>query len=138
MKHFIKPMIVCMLLSVLSGCITVVPEVATDVLSVNSDPSGAHVALSTGAEGSTPCQFVLPRSGKLMVVISKEGFEQVEVMVQGKPTLKRVLSKLTGSFFGPSDVGRIGGVEANQLGADFELKPNPIEVKLKPKKETAQ
>tara|TARA_B100000809_G_scaffold236407_1_gene255425 strand:- start:311 stop:721 length:411 start_codon:yes stop_codon:yes gene_type:complete len=136
MKHFIKPTIVCMLLSVVSGCITsFVPEVATDVLSVNSNPSGAHVALSTGAEGSTPCQFVLPRSGKLMVVISKEGFEQVEVMVQGKPSLKRVMSNLT---FGSPNVSFIGGVEASQLGADFELKPNPIEVKLKPKKEQAQ
>ena len=135
MKHYIKPMIVCLLLSVLSGCITVVPEIATDVLFVNSDPSGAHVALSTGVEGSTPCQFVLPGSGKLMVVISKEGFEQVEVMVQGKPNLKRVMSNLT---FGSPNVSFIGGVKANQLGADFELKPNPIEVKLKPKKEQAQ
>lgn len=119
-----------MLLSVVSGCITsFVPEVATDVLSVNSNPSGAHVELSTGAEGSTPCQFVLPRSGRLMVVISKEGFEQVEVMVQGKPSLKRVMSNLTFN-------GTLGGV--NQLGADFELVPNPIEVKLKPKKEAAQ
>jgi hypothetical protein len=73
-----------------------------------------------------------------MVVISKEGYEQVEVMVQGQPTLKRVMSNLRGSFFGSSDVGRIGGVAANQVGADFELIPNPIEVKLKPKKETAQ
>jgi len=135
MKYFIKPMIVCLLLSVLSGCITVVPEVATDVLSVNSDPSGAHVALSTGAVGSTPCRFVLPRNGKLMVVISKEGFEQVEVMVQGKPSLKKVMSNLA---FGSPNVSFIGGVGANQLGSDFELKPNPIEVKLKPKKETAQ
>jgi hypothetical protein len=112
MKHFIKPTIVCMLLSVVSGCITsFVPEVATDVLSVNSDPSGADVALSTGAEGSTPCQFVLPRSGKLMVVISKESFEQVEVMVQGKPSLKRMMSNLT---FGSPTVSFIGGVRANQ------------------------
>ena len=125
-----------MLLSVVSGCITsFVPEVATDVLSVNSDPSGTDVALSTGAEGSTPCQFVLPRSGKLMVVISKEGFEQVEVMVQGKPSLKKVMSNLA---FGSPNVSFIGGVGANQLGSGLELAPNPIEVKLKPNKETAK
>ena len=67
-----------------------------------------------------------------MVVISKEDFEQVEVMVQGKPSLKRVMSNLA---FGSPNVSFIGGVEANQLGSGFELKPNPIEVKLKPKKE---
>jgi hypothetical protein len=138
MKHFIKPTIVCMLLSVVSGCITVVPEIATDVLFVNSDPSGAHVALSTGAEGSTPCQFVLPRSGKLMVVISKDGYEQVEIIVQGKPTLKGVMNKLTESSFGSPNVSFIGGVGANQLGSGLELAPNPIEVKLKPNKETAK
>ena len=138
MKHFIKPAIVCMLLSVLPGCITVVPEIATDVLFVNSDPSGAHVALSTGVEGRTPCQFVLPRRGKLMVVISKDGYEQVEIIVQGKPTLKGVMNKLTGSSFGSPNVSFIGGVGANQLGSDLELAPNPIEVKLKPNKETAK
>ena len=79
LKPFIKPTIVCMLLSVLSGCITVVPEVATDVLSVNSDPPGAQVRLSTGVKGITPCQFALPRKAKLMVVIEKESYEQVEV-----------------------------------------------------------
>ena len=138
MKHFIKPAIVCTLLSVLPGCITVVPEIATDVLFVNSDPSGAHVALSTGVEGRTPCQFVLPRRGKLMVVISKDGYEQVEIIVQGKPTLKGVMNKVTGSSFGATDVRLLGGVESNQLGSGIELAPNPIEVKLKPNKETAK
>ena len=138
MKHFIKPTIVCMLLSVLPGCITVVPEIATDVLFVNSDPSGAHVALSTGVEGRTPCQFVLPRRGKLMVVISRDGYEQVEVIVQGKPTLKGVMNNLTGSSFGTTDVRLLGGVESNQLGSSIELAPNPIEVKLKPNKETTK
>ena len=91
MKHFIKPMIVCLLLSVLSGCATMVQKSATDLLYVNSDPPGAQVTLSTGVKGITPCQFALPRKAKLMVVIEKESYEQVEVMVQGIPTPKRVL-----------------------------------------------
>ena len=91
MKHFIKPMIVCLLLSVLSGCATMVQKSATDLLYVNSDPPGAQVTLSTGVKGITPFQFELPRKAKLMVVIEKESYEQVEVMVQGIPTPKRVL-----------------------------------------------
>ena len=134
--QIIKPIITCMMLNMLSGCATMVQKSATDLLYVNSDPPGAQVRLSAGLKGITPCQFELPRKAKLMVVIEKEGYEQVEVMVQGITTPKRVLiSGLGNQIVG---AGLLGEMVDDQSGAAFELKPNPIEVKLKPKKEAAK
>ena len=136
MEHFIKPMIVCILISVTSGCGTVFQQSAIDLLYVKSDPPGAQVTLSTGVKGITPCQFELPRKAKLMVVIEKEGYEQVEVVVQGIKTPKKfLLSGLGNLMLGANE---LGALVDDQTGAAYELKPNPIEVKLKPKKETAQ
>ena len=134
--QIIKPIITCMMLNMLSGCATMVQKSATDLLYVNSDPPGAQVRLSTGGKGITPCQFELPRKAKLMVVIEKESYEQVEVMVQGIPTPKRVLISGLGNHI--VGAGLLGVMVDDQSGAAFELKPNPIEVKLKPKKEAAQ
>ena len=128
MKYFIKTTIVCMLLSVLSGCATMVQKSATNLLYVNSDPPGAQVTLSTGVKGITPCQFELPGKSKLMVVIEKEGYEQQEVFVEAAPTLRSVvLSGLAA-----------GGGSPYHREPVYEFKPNPIEVKLKRKKNPAQ
>ena len=71
-----------------------------------------------------------------MVVIEKEGYEQVEVVVQGIKTPKKfLLSGLGNLMLGANE---LGALVDDQTGAAYELKPNPIEVKLKPKKETAQ
>jgi len=134
--QIIKPVFICVLLSMVSGCGTIVQQSAIDLLYVKSDPPGAQVTLSTGVKGITPCQFELPRKAKLMVVIEKEGYEQVEVMVQGIPTPKRVLISGLGNHI--VGTGLLGVMVDDQSGAAFELKPNPIEVKLKPKKETGQ
>ncbi|SVC39600.1 uncharacterized protein METZ01_LOCUS292454 [marine metagenome] len=134
--QIIKPVFICILLSMVSGCGTIVQQSAIDLLYVKSDPPGAQVTLSTGVKGITPCQFELPRKAKLMVVIEKEGYEQVEVMVQGITTPKRALiSGLGNQIVG---AGLLGEMVDDQSGAAFELKPNPIEVKLKPKKEAAK
>ena len=113
-----------------------VQKSATNLLYVNSDPPGAQVTLSTGVKGITPCQFELPGKSKLMVVIEKEGYEQQELFVQGVPTVGRVLmSGLGNSVAGGSVLGRVGGLVDDQTDAVFELKPNPIEVKLKRKED---
>ena len=136
MNHFIKPVILCILISVTSGCATVAQQSATDLLYVKSDPSGAQVTLSTGVKGITPCQFELPRKAKLMVVIEKEGYEQVGVVVQGIITPKKfLLSGLGNHLVGAN---QLGALVDDQTGAAYELKPNPIEVKLKPKKDVAR
>ena len=136
MKHFIQAIPVCLLLFLASGCVTVVDQGSANRLFVNSDPSGARVTLSTGETGITPCQFVLLRKGKWMVVIEKEGYEQQELFVQGVPTVGRVLmSGLGNSVAGGSVLGRVGGLVDDQTDAVFELKPNPIEVKLKRKED---
>ena len=134
--QIVKVIITCMMLNMLSGCATMIQKSATNLLYVNSDPPGAQVTLSTGVKGVTPCQFELPRKAKLMVVIEKEGYEQVEVVVQGIITPKKfLLSGLGNHLVGAN---QLGALVDDQTGAAYELKPNPIEVKLKPKKDVAR
>ena len=97
-------------------------------LFVHSDPPGAQVTLSSGEKGVTPCQFMLPTTGKAMVVIEKEGYEQQEVFVEAAPTLRSVV--LSGLA--------TGGGSRYPMEPVYEFKPNPIEVKLKRKENPAQ
>ena len=126
--EIIKPVFICVLLSMVSGCGTIVQQSAIDLLYVKSDPPGAQVTLSTGVKGITPCQFELPGKSKLMVVIEKEGYEQQEVFVEAAPTLRSVVL---------SGVAAGGGSPYHREPV-YEFKPNPIEVKLKRKKNPAQ
>lgn len=128
MKRFNQAIPAGLLLSVLTGCVTMGDRVDVNRLFVHSDPPGAQVTLSSGEKGVTPCQFMLPTRGKAMVVIEKEGYEQQEVFVEATPTLRSVvLSGLAA-----------GGGSPYHREPVYEFKPNPIEVKLKRKKNPAQ
>jgi len=71
---------------------------------------------------------MLPTRGKAMVVIEKEGYEQQEVFVEATPTLRSVV--LSGLA--------TGGGSPYTREPVYEIKPNPIEVKLKRKENPAQ
>jgi len=128
MKHFNQAIPAGLLLSVLTGCVTMGDRVDVNRLFVHSDPPGAQVTLSSGEKGVTPCQFMLPTRGKAMVVIEKEGYEQQEVFVEATPTLRSVV--LSGLA--------TGGGSPYPREPVYEFKPNPIEVKLKRKENPAQ
>jgi len=128
MKHFNQAIPAGLLLSVLTGCVTMGDRVDVNRLFVHSDPPGAQVTLSSGEKGVTPCQFMLPTRGKAMVVIEKEGYEQQEVFVEAAPTLRSVV--LSGLA--------TGGGSPYPREPVYEFKPNPIEVKLKRKENPAQ
>jgi len=128
MKHFNQAIPAGLLLSVLTGCVTMGDRVDVNRLFVHSDPPGAQVTLSSGEKGVTPCQFLLPTRGKAMVVIEKEGYEQQEVFVEAAPTLRSVV--LSGLA--------TGGGSPYPREPVYEFKPNPIEVKLNRKENPAQ
>lgn len=108
-----------------SGC-TTITRGTKDVLVVESDPSGADVALSNGLRGKTPTSFELPRKNALTVIISKDGYETVTVNVTPK-----VVGAGGAGMAGNVLVGGLIGVAVDaSTGAMKDLKPNPVRVTL--------
>jgi hypothetical protein len=109
----------------LSGCATITRG-TKDTLIVESDPAGADVRLSTGQTGKTPTSFKLSRSEPLVVTISKEGYETLNVSVNpqvvGAGAAGMAGNVLVGGLIG-------AGVDAYS-GAMKDLKPNPVSVKM--------
>ena len=109
------------------GCSTITRG-TKDTLVVNSEPLGAYVTLSTGLNGKTPCSFKVSRKGGFVVKIEKEGYETVEIQVEGQISGAGAAGMAGNVLLG----GIIGaGVDA-ATGATKNLKPNPIDVKLVP------
>ncbi|WP_303360147.1 translation initiation factor 2 [Paracoccus sp. (in: a-proteobacteria)] len=109
-----------------AGCATITRG-TTDVLVVNSTPSGAQVQLSDGQTcNGTPCTFKLPRKSELNVLVKKDRCEPQQV---------RVTNKIAGSgsaaMAGNVVLGGVigAGVDASS-GAMRDLTPNPVEVTL--------
>lgn len=111
-----------------AGCATITRG-TTEVLIIETTPSGADVELSTGVRCKSPCSLEMKRKNSVVVDITKDGYE---------PTRVNVLSQVAGAgaagmagnvVFG----GIIGaGVDA-ATGATKQLKPNPVVVTLTPK-----
>lgn len=110
-----------------SGCASVARG-TSDTLIVNSDPTGALVELSNGLMGKTPATFKLPRKSALVVKISKEGYEPVDVNVTPQIAGAGSAGMVGNVFLG----GIVGAAVDTGTGAMYDLKPNPISVKLVP------
>jgi len=108
-----------------TGC-TTVTRGTKDVLVVESDPSGAQVALSNGLRGQTPASFELPRKNALIVTVSKEGYETVTVNVTPKVVGAGGAGMAGNLILG----GLIGAAVDAGTGAMKDLKPNPVRVTL--------
>ncbi|HEX2099261.1 MAG TPA: PEGA domain-containing protein [Candidatus Synoicihabitans sp.] len=98
----------------------------TDLVRIESNPSGAKVRLSTGDSGVTPVSFELPRKNPVTVEFEKEGFERVTMTLS--PTRSKRGSIATGgnALIG----GAIGGAIDGSTGAALDLQPNPLVVNL--------
>jgi hypothetical protein len=111
----------------LSGCASVTRG-SSQALVIESDPSGADVALSNGMTGKTPTSFKVKRSQSLVVKINKAGYEPIETNVTSQ------LSAGGGAAFAGNVIlgGLIGAAIDAGTGAANELKPNPLTVRLVP------
>lgn len=123
-----QPAIVLALLAVLGapGCATITRG-TTDQLAVESDPAGAQVTLSNGQEGITPASFTLPRKDPLTVTLRKDGYQEVTVKVN--PEIGGGAAGLAGNVL---IGGVVGAIIDPASGAIYDLKPNPVSVKLVP------
>jgi hypothetical protein len=109
-----------------SGCATVTRG-TTEQLQIQSDPSGATVRLSNGFTGITPATFTIPRKGDLVVTLTKEGYDPVDI-----PVTTGLAGAGTAGFLGNVLIGGIigGGVDI-ATGATLSHSPNPVTVTLK-------
>lgn len=109
----------------LSACATVTRG-TTESLSIQSEPDGARVELSSGQTGITPCSFELKRKTDLMVFLHKEGFKDATVTVDSQ-----VAGAGATGMAGNVLIGGIIGVGIDAAsGATKSLRPNPVHVHL--------
>ncbi len=121
------------ILALSAGCATITRG-TREVIEINSDPVGAIITLSNGQTGKTPATFELKRKGIYIVTIEKEGYESVQLTVQGT-----VSGGGAAGMAGNVVAGGIIGIGVDAVtGATKNLKPNPINVKLVPVKSNAK
>ncbi len=112
----------------LSGCATVTRG-TTEAWTVETDPVGAKVTLSSGETCTTPCTLKKKRKDSFQVRIELDGYEPVETQV-----LSQISAGGAAGMAGNVIVGGLIGVGVDAAsGATKELKPNPLVVKLVPK-----
>lgn len=105
----------------LSGCATVMHGPNQSFV-MNTDPAGATVKMSNGSTCTTPCKLELPRRYDFRADLSLDGYRPVYVLVH---------SKTGGATFGNLIAGGIiGAVVDSSSGANKQLSPNPLNVRL--------
>ena len=110
-----------------SGCATITRG-TNEALVIESDPSGAEVALSNGLRCTTPCSVKVKRRGDIVVTLTKDGFETIQTTITSSVDSGGGAAMAGNVILG----GIIGaGVDAG-TGAMHSHKPNPLSVKLVP------
>ncbi len=99
-----------------------------DKLSVQSQPPGAQVTLSTGEKGVTPAKFIKSRRESLSVTVSKPGYISQTIRVESKASATGGAAMAGNAVAG----GLIGLAVDAGSGAMFSLYPNPVSVQLVP------
>jgi hypothetical protein len=119
--------LVCAAILTIQGCATVTRG-TTEAWTVESDPIGAEVTLSSGETCTTPCTLTKKRKDPFMVTVEKEGFESVQTQIQSQ-----VAGAGAAGMAGNVLIGGIIGIGVDAAtGATKELKPNPLVIKMVP------
>lgn len=109
----------------LSGCETM-KRGADEDFQVISQPAGAQVQTSNGYScANTPCTIKMPRNAAFTTTISKQGCKTTEVQVGHHRADISETDKIE-SLAG----GLTGMVIDDATGANLDLSPNPVNVKL--------
>ncbi|MBS0194218.1 MAG: PEGA domain-containing protein [Proteobacteria bacterium] len=122
MRH-IATLVACIVL--LGGCATITRG-TTQAWSVQTDPVGADVRLSSGEQCKTPCTLQKKRKDPFQVTITKDGYETVVTQI-----ITTVKGAGAAGMAGNVIIGGIIGVGVDAAsGATKDLIPNPLIVKL--------
>jgi hypothetical protein len=115
-------------MGLLSGCATITRG-TTEVLVVETTPSGADVDISNGLRCRTPCALEVKRKSNLVLDITKDGYESMRVNV-----LSEVAGAGAAGMAGNVVLGGLIGAEVDAAtGATKRLTPNPVRITLNPK-----
>jgi hypothetical protein len=110
-----------------TGCATITRG-TTEAWTVQTEPTGAQVTLSTGETCTSPCTLKLKRKLPFTVTLLKQGYVKVTTDV-----LSQIAGAGAAGMAGNVLVGGIIGVGIDAAsGATKELKPNPLIVSLEP------
>ena len=130
MHHLQHAAAAALIVALGSGCATITRG-TYEALVIESDPVGADAQLSIGMRCTTPCSIQVKRRGDIVVRLSKEGYETVHATVSSSVDGGGSAGMAGNVLFG----GIIGaGVDAG-TGAMHSHKPNPLTVKLEPRKD---
>jgi hypothetical protein len=105
----------------LSGCATVTRG-SKDFFEIESEPTGATVALSNGLSCVTPCAMELPRKHPFTATFSLEGYKPLTAEVVPKQAAAGTAGMAGNVLIG----GLIGVVADASSGAMKDLYPNPL------------
>jgi len=123
--RIIATMLACAVLC--SGCATITRG-RTQSWSVQTEPAGAAVKLSSGEQCTTPCSFEKRRKDPFQVTIDLAGYHQVVTQV-----ISGVKGGGVAGVAGNVLIGGIIGIGVDlATGAGLDLMPNPLVVKLVP------
>ena len=109
----------------ISGCATITRG-SKDFFEIESEPTGASVALSNGLSCVTPCAMELPRKHPFTATFSLEGYKPLTSEVVPKQAGAGTAGMAGNVIFG----GIIGVVADSASGAMKDLYPNPLVAKL--------
>ena len=129
---WMKSVLLCLPVVLFTSCATM-SQGSHDKLIVLSEPSRANVVLSSGEKGVTPTTFVKGRRDNFTVTVSKAGYVSQTVNVESK-------ASATGETNRPRNVllgGPIGVTVDAISGAYNSLYPNPVSVRLLPRRRSA-
>jgi hypothetical protein len=113
--------------ALLGGCATITRG-TTEAWSVQTEPVGADIKLSSGEQCKSPCTLQKKRKDAFQVVIDHEGYQQVVTQV-----ISSVKGAGAAGMAGNVLIGGIIGIGVDlATGASKDLTPNPLIVKLAP------
>lgn len=118
--RIVTVLVCCVLIVSLIGCATIVKG-NTQLVTVNSEPSGAKVKID-GLKGTTPYTATLSRGNDYVVEVSKDGYE----------TEQRQVTHHFGalSIFGNLPWLLIGVIVDFASGSAYNLNPTNVNVEL--------
>ena len=123
--HQVVMTVICAI--AVSGCATITRG-SKDFFEIESEPTGATVALSNGLNCVTPCAMELPRKHAFTATFSLEGYKPLTAEVVPKQATAGTAGMAGNILIG----GLIGIVADSTSGAMKDLYPNPLVVNLAP------
>ncbi len=125
MQRILRGLLIICLMALTSACATITRG-SNDTLVIETDPPSAEARLSNGLICKTPCSLKMKRKEACVVKIEREGYEPVEVNITPQISGGGSAGMAGNVLFG----GLIGAAVDAGSGAMYDLKPNPVVIKL--------